>query len=747
MKNTVIYYNTPASEWTQALPVGNGRLGAMVFGGVSKEKLQLNEETLWSGFFEPDAELSDCSKKLGEMRSLLFEGEISKAESLASEYLICKPGHGSLRYEGKPYSYGSYQTAGDFYIKLSHGDDVKNYKRSLDISCGKAFVEYTSGDQKFTREVFASIPKRVIAVRLASDGAFDCAFSYERRGALISLSDDTISICGRLDAISYSLSIRIVSDGGLHKNGGEITLTGASYCEIYISIATTYRNNGDPTKITLDAVNDAVNITWDKLCRDSYNTFSCLIGRAEIDLGGKASELPVDERLARLRTGELEESDLLALISTYWQFGRYLSVSSSYNCELPANLQGIWAEDYEAKWSADYHININIQMNYWLSELTDLSECSEVFLRYVAFLAENGKRTAQKQYGCRGWVAHTVTNPWGFTAPGDEVEWGSFMCAGAWCCAQIWEHWLHSGDVEFLREYYPILRGACEFFLDFLCEDPTTGYLVTAPSNSPENHYRDPLTQKTVAVCAGPTMDNSILYELFTNTSEAAKILGVDNIFAKEILSTRDRLPPLKVGKHGQIMEWQEDYDETEPGHRHLSMLYALHPGCRITRTATPELFEAARVSLNRRLSSGGGHTGWSRAWIINFYARLGMGEDCQKHICALLEKSTYTNLFDSHPPFQIDGNFGAVAGITEMLIQSHDGFVELLPALPTCWKNGSFRGLCARGGFVFSAQWSDRALTSLSVESRLGGSVTLKIGGKEYKLNTNKGEKLTLTI
>ena len=765
MKNVTLRYDSPAEVWTSSLPLGNGRLGASVYGGADTEEIRFNEETLWSGWYDPAADNPECAKYMDEMRTLLFAGKTAEAESLASKYLVCG-GEGSF---GK--AYGCFETAGRLLIAFD-GGDISGYSRTLDLEKGEARVEYTSGGKHFERIYFTSVEPNCFVGRISCDKTFSAAFTYERENISIEYLSDGIAATGHFEnGIDYSIRVRIETDGKISKSGDRINVIDAGYCLFFTAIKTNYPEKSNYLKLsesegktessdstaspdaeTERLVSLAASDGFDKLRLETNRHFSSLLSRAVIDLGAEDYDGPLttDKRLEALRD---DDSDLRALTELYFQFGRYLMIASSWNCVLPANLQGVWCEDYKTPWSGDYHININIQMNYWFTETTNLKECGDIFLRYIKFISEHGKRTAAVQYGLDGWVAHTITNPWGFTAPGEGCSWGSFMCAGAWCCEHIFERWRFTGDEHVLREYYPVLRGAAEFFLGFLAVDPRSGYLVTAPSNSPENHYFDPVTGKSAAVCAGPTMDNSILYELFTNTAEAARILGIDDGFREKLLKTRDRLPPIKIGKHGQIMEWQEDYDEPEPGHRHLSMLYGLHPASLITRTRTPELFSAAEVSIRRRLSGGGGHTGWSRAWIINFFARLGNGDECEKHIRLLFEKSTYPNLFDAHPPFQIDGNFGAPSGIAEMLLQSHDSDgevarAELLPALPDSWKNGSFRGLRARGGLTISAEWKDSRPTAFTVTSDRAVRVYVTCRGEALlEADMNAGESVAISL
>lgn len=710
MKENRIWYREPAEDWNEALPLGNGILGMMVFGGMEEDRIQLNEETIWSGWECKDYDNPQTYEHLDEIRSLIFAGEYTKAQELCEKYLICQ-GQGD---RDAASAFGSYQTAGDLYIgckDTSAGETLcaeqrngaGEYCRELLLEEGRAVV--SAGNLR--KEYFISNEYNTAVIRITGAAA-GVTLRYERENTMILQRENEIKAVGYLPQ-KFSVLIR-------SEQKEDAVL-------IYITAATAYKTDADPEEVCRTTLDRAMQAGAQVLQEDAHQYFGTMLARAGITFpqSGTKAELPTNLRLA-------DPDEDLGLVELYFNFGRYLLLASSRG-KLPANLQGIWCQDYQAIWSADYHININIQMNYWLAEVCNLPELVEPFFDMIRMLAESGQDTARIMYHCPGWVAHFTTNPWGYTSPGAHPQYGAFTTAGAWCLRQIKERWLYSEDPEVLQEFYPILKGASTFFAAYLVRDPRSGCLVTAPASSPENKFISPTDHLPVNMCAGPTMDTSIIRELFEFNVEAANVLGIDDEFAKELEQLLTQLSPLRIGRHGQIMEWPEDFEEAEPGHRHISQLYALYPAAEIT-ASTPAYFEAARKTIERRLAHGGGHTGWSRAWIINFFARLADGNTAYQNLIELFKKSTLPNLFDNHPPFQIDGNFGAAAGIAEMLLQSHDDCIDLLPALPDAWKDGEFHGLMARGGFTVSAKWENGCVVSCHIVGKENKTYRLRLNG-----------------
>ena len=719
-----LWYRQPALEWVQALPVGNGRLGGMVFGGVNLERVQLNEETIWVGHPQ-DTTNPEALRYLPQVRQLLFEGRNKEAEAMAQAHLM-----------GNPVRIKPYQPLGNLWLDFGRLDAVVDYRRELSLDTAIASICYRAGDARYTRECFASATDQALVMRLACDKpgrvSVRLRLTREQETECVVDAPDRLVLRGQLHSedksgrtiagLRFQAILQVCPTGGsLRADQDSITVCEADALLLVLVAATDYRGD-DPDRQSRQYL-EVAEKGYSALRAAHIAEYQALFSRVTLDLGsGPNANLPTDERLGAVKQGVNDPG----LVSLYFQYGRYLLISSSRRGCLPANLQGLWNESLQPPWSSDYHTNVNLQMNYWPAEVTQLPECHEPLFDLIESLVESGRRTAKVHYGCRGFVVHHLTDAWGFTTPADGV-WGVWPVGAAWLCAHLWEHFAFSGDVRFMRERaYPLIKEAARFILDFLVPDQE-GRLVTNPSHSPENRFRKPDGAESVFTY-GATMDLQIVRELLAHCIEAERILGVREGLSAEIEETLHRLAPMHISaRTGRLQEWIEDYEEVEPGQRHISHLYAVYPGCQITLRGTPELAEAAVKSLAYRLAHGGGHTGWSRAWIISLWARFEQPEQAWENLHALLARSTLENLFDTHPPFQIDGNLGGTAAIAEMLVQSHEREIHVLPALPTAWPEGRVGGLMARGGYVVDVEWSCGQVDRLAILPRFGGKVRIR--------------------
>jgi alpha-L-fucosidase 2 len=739
-----LWYRQPAKEWVEALPVGSGRIGAMVFGGVAAERLQLNEDTLWAGG-PYDPANPEALKALPEIRALIDAGDYAKATEVAD-----------ARFMATPKRQMSYQTIGDLKLTFP-GLDVQptDYVRDLDLAGAIATTRFKVGGARYTRQVIGSYPDRVIAVRLSADKgraiSVDLSFESPLKSRPVSSVEgsDTLVLAGTNDTqqgiaaqLKFECRVQVLNRGGtLSAKDGVVSLRGADEVLLLIAAATSYRRfddvGGDPVAINRAVLAKASAKRWPALLATHQADHRALFRRVDIDFGTTTAALkPTDERIKASQT-----TDDPALAALYYQYGRYLLIACSRPGGQAANLQGVWNDKTSPPWGGKYTININTEMNYWPAEPTGLAECVEPLIAMVRDLSVTGARTARVMYGARGWVTHHNTDLWRASGPIDGAKFGVWPTGGAWLCKHLWDHYDYGRDRAYLAEVYPLMRGSALFFLDALVVDPRSGKLVTNPSISPENSHGH-----GSSLVAGPTMDQAIVRDLFTACIKAAAILGTDADFSAQLAAARDRLAPYKIGKDGQLQEWQEDWDAdaVDIHHRHVSHLYGVFPSDQIALDTTPKLAEAAKVSLNTR---GDISTGWAIAWRLNLWSRLGDGDRAHRILSLLLgPERTYPNMFDAHPPFQIDGNFGGASGMTEMILQSRNDRIYLLPALPSAWPSGHVTGLRARGAVGVDVSWTRGRLETAVLTAAADGRHQVHYGASAIDLDLKAGQRVRLT-
>ena len=757
-------------EWLRALPVGNGFLGAMVFGDVNYERIQLNEKSLWSG--SPDDDNNpEAFGSLNKIRELLFQGKYKEATDLTLKTQVCK-GAGSGYGNGANVPFGCFQTLGDLWIDFGKNSEYTNYHRELDLDRAVVTISYQQDGVQFKREIFSSNPGRVLVMRLTADkkGALSFTSRLDRPERFqVTTETDHLLMTGTLsngkggDGMKYAARLKAISKGGsVTFLNGLMKVKDADEVLLLLTASTDYKQEyptfvgADPKITSMNQLAQAASTPYKELLKAHTEDYASLISQVKLNLSpNDLDTIPTD---VRLRNQVIDPNDF-RLQQTYFQFGRYLLISSSRQGSLPANLQGMWANTIQTPWNCDYHTDINIQMNYWPADLTNLEECHGPLTDLVESLVKPGQKTAEVQYKAKGWCIHPITNVWGFTAPGEHPSWGMHLGAGAWLCQHLWDHYSYTLDKKYLERVYPIMLESSRFYLDWLVKDPATGKLVSGPAASPENAFVAP-DSSIAQISMGPSHDQQVIRELFTNVLAASGVLANKDPLLSKIDVALQNIAPPQVGSDGRLMEWREEFKETEPTHRHVSHLYTLHPGNGIDPQRTPALAAAARKSLDGRTDIG---TGWSLAWKINFWARLKDGNRAYKLFNNLLRPiyntginmsdagGTYENLFCGHPPFQIDGNFGGTAGIAEMLLQSHvkerdSHVIQLLPALPSVWANGHVSGLKARGGFEVSISWKGGKLESCEIKSLAGADLYVSYGDKLIVRETKAGKTYRLS-